>query len=250
MKKLLAWILVIVLCVSNVKLSNVSADDKITANLSKVFIGKDGNEYKLNVSRKGDGDFEIEVVSDETEEKYIIDYSDGILTETEYEESFEFLGFKAYEETEENSIDITEYMDEVFASGYSSKIECIIPTLKGNHLRFWNGQSGKDVGYCKIACKATYRIKNNSEFVQAFKDKVNSSNRNVGKTGLTSAAAIAGAAALMGLITFMTEGVALLVLTTTVGCGGGAALSLYDAICDEMDAHQYFDQAKVNGKKI
>lgn len=238
------------LFVGNVNLLNVSADDGIVGTLSKVFIGKDGNEYKVKVNRKGDGDFEIEVVSDETEEKYIVDYNDGILTETEYEESFEFLGFKIYEETEKNSIDVTEYVDEVYASGYSSKTECIIPTLKGNHLRFWNGQSGKDVGYCKIACNATYRIKNDSKFVQSFKDKVNSSNRNVGKSGLTSAAAIAGAAALMGLITFMTEGVALLVLTTTLGCSGGAALSLYDAICDEMDAHQYFDQAKVNGKKI
>lgn len=214
-------------------------------------VDENGDSISISVKSYGDEGFIIQTVNQDSGEKIVFNYFDEVLLKQEYDEKFTFLGYEFYEETEATEYDFTEYdIDNVTASAYKSKVKCILPTMAGNHVWYQIGKSGSDVGYSKIGCKATYRIKNTKKYVDEFQEAVKSCNKNVIASGITSTAAIAAMVALGVLISALTEGVALLIITSITGVAGTGAICIYQAIWDAIDAHNYYDKAKAYGTKL
>jgi len=132
------------------------------------------------------------------------------------------------------------------AEAYSSVTECVIPTLNGNHLWYQMGQSGSDVGYMKMGCVASYRIKADAcSDCSTFRSKLLESNN------LVAASGISGVGVVIVAVAILTAGVTGgLSLATGFGLEGAAYTTFVAACYAEQAAHDSYDIAKQYGTQL
>lgn len=251
MKKIVAFVLALAIVVSLVDTRITKADNNGMVNSLKTVIeDANGNKYDLECFRSKNGkDYKVVIISKGNKGKLVFDYKNQHLYYSKYDNTLDLFGKKVYKKTENVEYDFSGVKDkEVEAQGYASCVSCKLPTLKGNHVRYWNGNSGKDVGYCKIACVAKYRVKNDKPYVQDMKDNVKSSNRALVESGV-STVVVVGLIAIFAAFPWGAAA-AIALISSTTGCGVFAASKVWKSICDATDAHEYFDQAKAYGNKI
>lgn len=251
-KRLLCVILTITMIITLVPESNARAANKWTTGTESEFHvqKKDGDYlYKMQVSENGLS-FQIDMTNTDTGESTLIVYDNGVAstynttpndtTNTETTEPISVVDYR-------NSISVAEtILNDASVKGYRSMTICVIPTLAGNNLWYQMGSTSPDVGYMKMGCDWTYRVKADAcADCTTFRNKIVESNNLVAKSGLTAASAVA-----VGVAILAAGPVGGLSAALAMGITGTAALNMVDAAFAEQAAHESYDIAKGYGVVI
>lgn len=130
--------------------------------------------------------------------------------------------------------------------GYRDVTACIIPTLAGNYLWYQMGISGADVGYMLMGCDWTYRVQADAcDDCSNFRNKIIESNQQFSLAGLSPAAGIVVAIAV--LAAGPTGGLSVAMAWGLYGVGAAAMVA---ACAAEMSAHDSYDIAKGYGVRV
>lgn len=253
MKKWLVGLLSFAMLVNGVFLYNNVAEAQSSEESTNEVdcVNADGELLEIVATREGDSVYDVEIENETSGEKVHIDFENGILVVTYYEEILDVFGKKLYQKVSIEEYDYSDYaVEEYVASAYSSKVKCVVPTAAGNQLWYKTGQSGGDVGYSQIGCKASYRIENSAPYLTDFKNSVKDSNTSLAKSGVTSAGTIVACVAAISAAGALTGPAGAALVATITGLNLTTAGYLFDAINNEMRAHEYYDTTKAYGKKL
>lgn len=209
---------------------------------------KAGEDYLYQIQVSEDRtSFQLDMTKTSNGEKTTVIYNQGIAT-TYITTSSGVLGAKDRKQV--GKVDFNESIrmaENTFTTqDYRSAVTCIVPTLAGNNLWYQLGNTSPDVGYMKIGCDWSYRLKADvTDDCATFRDKINESNTNFAKAGLSDAVAIAACiAVLAGSVTAGITTLAAMSIT------GASAYCLIDACTAEQVAHDRYDVIKAYGTRI
>lgn len=180
--------------------------------------------------------YQLDMTNTTTNETSIVMYEQGVATTVENSEIVSVVDYT-------DSIQIAEEYSNVSSRAYRSETKCIIPTLGGNNLWYQMGITGPDVGYMKMGCDWTYRVK-----ADACDDCANFRNKIIESNSLFTAAGLSDAAALGVCVLILLAGpTGGLSAAVAAGLTGTAATTLVAACFAEQSAHDSYDIAKGYG---
>lgn len=200
-------------------------------------VQKEDGEYLCNFQVSEDQlSFVLEMTKVDTNETTTVVFDQGI----------------SYTYEEEELVDQVDYNDSIEVAGdfrgraYNGVVKCVVPTLGGNNLWYQMGSSGSDVGYMKIGCDWSYRLKSDiSGSCATFRDSILNSNALFYSTGLSAAGATAMFVAI--LLAGPTGGIS---IAAAYGILGSSAVALVNACTQEQRAHDAYEVIKQYGTRI
>lgn len=255
MKKILKKLLIVILAVAMVPtlLPNASAfaKSKFEAGVTKEFYCQksDGDYlYKIQVS-EDKLSFQLDMTNPNTDETTTVMYDQGIAT-TYKTTSKSVLGVKLTNKKQVSKVDYNNSIkmaeNSFSTQAYRSVTMAIIPTLAGNNLWYQMGTTSPDVGYMKMGCDWSYRVRADAcSDCGIFRNKIIESNNFFAAAGVSDVLALTVCIAI--LAGSVTGG-----LTTALAFGfeGSAAIALVSACSAEATAHDSYDIAKGYGVRL
>lgn len=253
-KRLLCTMLSVVLVMALFSGTSIKAADKWEGLAEKEFYVQkpDGNYlYKMQVSEDMLS-FKLNMTNLNTGESTLVIYDNAIVT--------------TYNTTSSNTkhvnlsymipVSVVDYSASISIAeanrgaispmGYSGMTACIIPTLGGNNLWYQMGITYPDVGYMKMGCDWTYRVKADAcDDCANFRNKILESNEKFILSGLSNSAGLAAAIAV--LLAGPTGGLSALI---AMGLVGTAATTMVAAAFAMQSAHDSYNIAKGYGVVI
>lgn len=199
----------------------------------KVQVGEDKEVYQFDMENLDTGEITtllynhgVAITSNTTSDGNTVQ-----INEVDYTESIKFA---------ENAINTPTPM------GYRGVVECLVPTLAGNRLRYAMGTTAPDIGYMLMGCDWDYRVKADAcSDCSNFRNKILDCNSFFIASGVGATFSIAWSIAI--ILAGPTGGLSVAI---AFGLNITAATALVNACFAEVSAHDSYDIAKGYGVRV